>query len=419
MPARPTGPADLSSAPLVTVESAHALALTWQVAPGDEERFDLWADCYQQWLASKRRRSGRDNTYRAYSQDWADFFSYFSQYQYTIRGLTHVGLKPWHTGRLHARKWADHLAESGLSKATVIRKIAAMSSFYAYASDDYVINDPEDGEIGLWRQANPFHISDLPKPEVNPIYPTSDEVQALLDAIPLRDVVGWRNLALIYGIFITTKRVTEWTELKAGDVHDGPEGKWFWYTYKGGVRKKQAIPEIVWNITCKYLELSGRPWPLPADDYVFVATCDAITRITRRADGSSTDWSAYRPGAKPISPNYVNHILKSYGARCGIDRAKLHAHGLRHAGARCRHEHGADIWACKTQLGHASIATTQRYTEQVLELPVDPLGQQLAGEMAPRQLRFGFAELLKARPASSTPSAAARVRPPAPRRQRQ
>ena len=95
----------------------------------------------------------------------------------------------------------------------------------------------------------------------------------------------------------------------------------------------------------------------------------------------------YDPTNRPISASYVNKLLHRYGIPLGIAPERLHAHSLRHAGARHRKDAGASIYHVKETLGHKSIAITQIYFDRVLETPVDEFSGAV-GNVLPKQLQL-------------------------------
>jgi integrase/recombinase XerC len=63
----------------------------------------------------------------------------------------------------------------------------------------------------------------------------------------------------------------------------------------------------------------------------------------------------------PLSRRTVQLLVQRYGAK-GAGRADLHPHALRHTCATHLLDGGADLRSIQRLLGHATLATTQRYT---------------------------------------------------------
>lgn len=345
--------------------------LTWFLAPEEQQAFDIWMDCRDKWLNSLQRKSrGWTNTRRAYESDWKCFFASYRNIQ----------LLPWQVGSLHVEEWIAKLYAAELCDATVNRRLAALSSFYNYASYNYTLMTP-NGEKALWEHPNPFRRPQRVRvdPYQRSVYPSTEQVAALLNQIPLTEVQGWRDMALILGMFVSTRRVSEWTRLRWRDIHESDDGsRWFEYRYKGGKVKRQAISPALWAVIERYLHNSGRLATMLPDDWLFIASSDPFHRR--------------RPGDPdaPISAHRVNDLLKKYGRRAGIPDDRLHAHALRHAGARLRHAQGADILEIRDILGHANIQITQVYVETVLESPEDSRGEAVLAAIMPAQLKFAF-----------------------------
>jgi len=354
-------------------------AVTWQVAPEDRERYDRWLRCQFDWLSALERRSNASNTRRAYARDVVDFFAAFAEER----------LLPWAVTAVHAEAWVQALRGRGLADSTINRKVAALASLYRYAASDAIYTDASGVRAALWPWPNPFSGRGL-RVQVSPYaraaYPTSGQVTALLAAIDLTTLTGLRNMALLAGLFATTRRVSEWLGLRGRDLHrDAAGGYWFEYRYKGGSPRRQAIPADIMRTIEAYLRADNR-WPLAPEDYLFRATTAAGSRL-RRADGAAQVRPGYRPDRQPLSASYVNRLIRRYGAQAGIPPERLHAHALRHAGARWRKDHGADVWQLRETLGHTNIAVTQVYTDSALDEPQDAYADTI-GELLPRQLKL-------------------------------
>lgn len=325
----------------------------------------IWADwlrCFSDWFSSLER----DNTRLAYKKAFSQFFDW-------------AGCKPWEVTPRLANQWRTWLGQFGketkdrhtgeisrqpLSKKSVNAKLAALSSFYTYAQTKY--------ELWPADKQNPFAVVDRHKVKAYnaATYPTTIEAQALLGAIN-RDVLsGKRDYALIRLFLVTCRRSSELLNLRWRDVSEDNRGDFvFCYIYKGGDDRKDVIKRDCWTDVLDYLRAAGRLDDIQPDDYIFTAIDSDRARRLPHVDNATNG---------PLTNSMVNKLLKKYARRAGVDHKKAHVHGLRHAGARYRREHGDDIEAIRVKLGHSSLAVTQIYLQETVDTPTDPGGAAAA-----------------------------------------
>lgn len=226
-----------------------------------------WEAAQTSWLASKRRRSGGDNTVRSYKLACRQFFDW-------------AGVEPWRVSPGHAQEWANHLATHGkedpktgetspLANSTVALKLAALSSFYDYVQRRYTFCTPDGRNISLWPadRANPFATVERPKisPYGRAIYPTTHELKAILAEINTDCLMGKRDFALLYTISTTCRRCSEVLNLKWSDIRELGDGDYaFRYRYKGGQEKNAVLNKLAYHAICAYLTADGRPDARPA-----------------------------------------------------------------------------------------------------------------------------------------------------------
>jgi integrase len=350
-----------------------------------------WDQARAAWLESKRNRSGRDNTVSVYKTAVRQFFSWTED---------HFGqpLPPWEVNPLVAQEWHNYLnTEKDYAIATVNLKLSALSSFYDYVAHNYVAQDQQGNLISLWPadRANPFQAIDRAKPPRNRArYPTTEELQAILNAINTDCLTGKRDFALLYAFAYTCRRSSELLNLRWGDIeHDPPlpNGNYI-YTYtvmkKGkGQRRQATLHRNCYAAICDYLRADDRLDPAndhyPADDdYIFIPlNPQRILRLRPELEGQ------IEPNS-PISNRFANDVLKKYARRAGVDEDKAHLHALRHAGARLRYEQEKasgtfDPLDFQDLLQHENLNTTQGYIKQNFETPEDPGGEAAANALLP------------------------------------
>lgn len=66
----------------------------------------------------------------------------------------------------------------------------------------------------------------------------------------------------------------------------------------------------------------------------------------------------------PMSPQAVREMLQRLAAKAGIEK-RVHPHGLRHAHAAELSREGTSVRLIQQQLGHASLAITDRYLRSI------------------------------------------------------
>jgi integrase/recombinase XerD len=269
-------------------------------------------------LAEKRGLSA--NTAAAYRTDLEQFIAF----------LRERGINDWssvsHDDML---AFLLFLRERRYANSTVARRTAAVKSFYAFLT--------ENGHV----QSDPTERIDSPK--VDRYLPKSlspTQVDELLE-LPLRNPTPerLRDKAMIELLYATGMRVSELVALNTRDLNT--EAECVRCVGKGG--RERILPLSGSSLTSleEYLDIA-RP------------------QLTRGAALKSESLFLNHRG-KRLTRQGFWLILKGYAEELGI--GDLTPHTLRHSFAAHMINGGADIRSVQALLGHASISTTQIYTQ--------------------------------------------------------
>jgi integrase/recombinase XerC len=271
-------------------------------------------------LAHERQAS--PNTVRGYSRDLNDLAEYLGM----VERFDCARIGP-----LELRGFLARLAETGASRATVARKLAATRSFFKFLVQQGVI------------ESSPARSVRTPKQERRlPAFLEEEEVSKLLDEPGPGDAFPDRDRALLETLYSTGVRVSELIGLDLDDL-DMVAGL---VRTRGKGRKERLVPVGSVAIGAIRAYLSGE----------------------RRALASGREPEALflnRDGQR-LSARSVRRVVQRYILRAGLP-TRTSPHTLRHTFATHLLDRGADLRAVQELLGHESLSTTQVYTHVTTE----------------------------------------------------
>ncbi|WP_306088301.1 tyrosine recombinase XerC [Qipengyuania flava] len=246
------------------------------------------------------------------------------------RLLVGQGIADWDAvADLSAGHLRTHLAarrEQGLSNASAARELSALKSFIAFARTQ-AGREVSDAP----RMRGPRIAKGLPRPV------TPDDAIGLaetVDALAVEDWVGARDRAVLLLLYGAGLRIAEALSLKADAL---PLGDRLTVTGKGGKQRVVPLLPIVREAVADYA--ARCPWPLPRDEALF-----------RGAKGG------------PLAQGMVQKATARARRALGLpDSATPHA--LRHSFATHLLGAGTDLRSLQELLGHASLGSTQIYTQ--------------------------------------------------------
>lgn len=222
-----------------------------------------------------------------------------------------------------------HLASrraDGLSNSSTARELSAIKAFIAYARGQCGMH-----ETGGPRIRGPRIKKGLPRP-VTP--DDASNIADMVDSNAANDWVGARDRAVLLLLYGAGLRIAEALAITGSQV---PLEETLLVTGKGNKQRVVPIIPIIREAMEEYC--ASCPWPMATDEPVF---------------------RGFRGG--PLSQGMVQKAMAKARIALGLP-ATATPHALRHSFATHLLGAGADLRSLQELLGHASLGSTQIYTQ--------------------------------------------------------
>ncbi len=292
-------------------------ANSYRMETTNPELSEPWVEALTAFDRDLSTRDAAERTREAYGTDLAQL----------ARWGDDRGLVPVEMTHKDLRLYAAHLGESGMSKATVARKLAAIGAFYSTLV--------RLGRVG----ANPAELVPAPKREQHlPRVLDQDEAAALLDRIPARTPLEVRDRALLEVAYSCGLRAEEIVSLDCASLDFDSER--IRVEGKGGKTRLVPFGEQARDALHRYLDRARGSLVTDPDELALF-----VSKSGRRLHSSD-----------------IRRRLKVWVDNAAI-AGGVSPHALRHSFATHLLQGGADLRAIQELLGHSSVSTTQVYTK--------------------------------------------------------
>jgi len=272
------------------------------------------------YLSNTRRLSA--HTLAAYARDISEFFAFLQEHLGGSVGRAELqGLQ-----LADFRAWLAHRRADGLNSASLARAVSALRNFFRFLQKTGVL---ENTAIAGLRGPKIPH--GVPKP-----LSAEKALRTVADAGDLASEpwIGLRDVAVLSLLYGCGLRVSEALGLNRSAA---PFGDTLRIPGKGGKERLVPVLPIVAEAVRAYL--AHCPYKLAASDPLFVGA-----------------------RGKRLSPRIVQLGMQRLRGALDLPNSAT-PHALRHSFATHLLSAGGDLRTIQELLGHASLTSTQRYTE--------------------------------------------------------
>jgi len=272
-------------------------------------------------------RNASPHTVRNYRSDLLQFRDYLAE----GRATTVVDVRS--VDALRIRGFLGALFEKQEKKSSIARKLSAVRAFFKFLRREGVLAE------------NPSTVVSTPKQDKTlPRIMTEEEMNTFLDRVAEAtkngDPTMRRDRALLELLYASGLRVSELTGLDLRSVNFG-DGM---LLVRGKGRKERIVP-------------FGSKAKQALEEYLPIRE-----RILQERKKSGQQALFLNVWGERLTTRSIDRLVKKYVRDYG-PAVKVSPHSLRHAFASHLLTEGADLRAIQEMLGHASLSTTQKYTQ--------------------------------------------------------
>lgn len=289
----------------------------------DTARLNLSADlrdAHDKWLTWLRvEKNVSAHTLRAYQADIAQFLNFLSDHAGGIISINNLS-----SARLaDFRSWLSSRAMDGVKASSRARSLSGVKNFLKFLDRQ-----------GIAHNANIVSVRSPKLPRKLPRPLEQIQTERLMDNIDREDWVGARDRALMILLYGCGLRINEALSLTINDL---PRDDFIRVMGKGRKERQVPVLPIVSRTLNTYRD--NCPFPESPDRPLFLG----------------------EKGGK-LNQGVVQKTMRNLRGQLNLpDTATPHA--LRHSFATHLLQNGANLREIQELLGHASLSTTQRYTD--------------------------------------------------------
>jgi len=275
-----------------------------------------WLD----WLQHEKRSS--PHTLSNYARDVAAFLNFLSEHLGFTPGLRELeGLNA-----VDFRSWLAQMGAADKSRATIARRMSSLRTLYKHFERQGIVRN-----AAIHAVRTPKLAKSLPKALT---YEDALELVELAEDLAIEPWVGKRDKALLMLLYGCGLRIGEALGL---DIRDVPDSDVMIITGKGN--KQRVVPVLPRVAEALKVYIKASPYPMTPDSPLFLGV-----------------------RGKRLQAGVAQAMVREVRGYLGLSETAT-PHALRHSFATHLLAGGGDLRTIQELLGHASLSTTQRYTD--------------------------------------------------------